>query len=245
MRITSLAISQVGKIRSLNEDDYSCDDKSGQWIVADGVGGHACGDVASKLAIKVTNDSLARGMDLKQAISKAHQEVLAQVSQNPEQSGMGTTLVAAQLSNNAFNLAWIGDSRIYQYQVKSQLQQISIDHSLVQELISRNVLTEQEAMSHPQRNVINRSIGMAQNSIDIDEINFTPQHSGYLLLCTDGVSDYVNYNQLQSFFETSNSIEKIAKLITDAVLDTEAGDNFTFILVKFDLNISKWRKWLK
>lgn len=237
--INSIAVSKVGNIRTNNEDAIVYDQDAGFWIVADGMGGHSCGEVASELAVTTVSTALRESGELKAAIELAHQSILQQSELNPEQKGMGTTLVAAQQTKNGFKLGWVGDSRAYCYAYK--LRQLTADHTFVQDMVYREVLTPEEAESHVQRNLINRSLGMEKGAFKVDSFLFKPKKSGFLLLCTDGVSDYVNSVELEKIFQQYNDIQSLADAIIYQVLITEAGDNFSFVLVEYKLGfISQW-----
>jgi protein phosphatase len=237
--IKSVAVSQIGKVREHNEDAILADEAKGLWIVADGMGGHACGEVASQLAIDVVADKASDGEKLVDAISSAHEAILEQAGNNPEQQGMGTTIVAAALSGTGFNIAWVGDSRAYLFnpeQDEVSFRQLSVDHSFVQDMVERQVLTAEEAIDHPQSNLINRSLGMAGRFLGVDDITLYPKNSGILFLCSDGVTDYISSEQLESQFNNNESIEDISEGITEAVLNSEAADNFSYILISFEIN---------
>ena len=241
--VKSLAVSQTGKIREHNEDAVFVDDQSGLWLVADGMGGHACGEVASALAAETVSSSMADGVGLSEAIELAHHSILEQSKLHTEQQGMGTTIVAAKSLKAGFDIAWVGDSRAYLFNGK--LRQLSTDHTFVQDMVYREVLTADEAINHPQGNLINRSLGMTEGRFKVDSVKVKPEIMGYLLLCSDGVSDYISDQQLQFSFEQAQTLVEIAGAISDAVLKTEAADNFSFVIIAFQLNkLTKWRNKL-
>ena len=246
--VKSIVVSQNGKVRQHNEDAVFVDDQSGLWLVADGMGGHACGEVASALAAESVSKSVAKGEGLGDAIKQAHLAIVEQAKSNTEQQGMGTTIVVAQSLKTGFKIAWVGDSRAYLFNGKpgtGKLRQISTDHTFVQDMVCREVLTAEEAINHPQGNLINRSLGMTEGRFKVDTIKVKPETLGYLLLCSDGVSDYISYQQLQTSFEQAKTLEDIADAISEAVLDTDAADNFSFVIIAFELNkLTKWRNRL-
>ena len=236
--VSSVSISQVGKIREHNEDAIFTDDGNGLWIVADGMGGHACGEVASQLAITTLVKQLKQKTSLSVAIEHAHQTILKQEENHPEQQGMGTTLVAAQLTSTGFNIGWAGDSRAYCFNgvgKHNQLKQITMDHSFVQDMVFREVLTPEEASVHPKNNLINRSLGMTDKKFKADIIQLKPVKKGCLLLCSDGVSDYISHTELEAIFKATDILTDKADAITKAVLNTEAADNFSFVLLEFEV----------
>ena len=231
LTIESIAVSQVGKVREHNEDSLHVDDTNGLWLVADGMGGHASGEVASDIAVTVIPDKIKAKGTLSEAITFAHQTILLQGQQHPEQKGMGTTIVAAQSLTNGFNIAWVGDSRIYCFDNK--LKQLTIDHTFVQDMIYREVLTPEEAENHPNSNLINRCMGMENKRFSVDSKKILPKHDGYLLLCSDGVSDYVSASELALIFKKNKSLQNIASSLENAVLNSDAADNFSFIILKY------------
>lgn len=246
--VKSLAVSQTGKRREHNEDAVFVDEQSGLWLVADGMGGHACGEVASVLATEIVSTSTAKGTELGEAINHAHLSILEQAQTQPEQQGMGTTIVAAQSLKTGFKIAWVGDSRAYMFNgtpKTGKLRQITTDHTFVQDMVYREVLTTEEAVNHPRGNLINRSLGMVKGRFKVDSVKVYPETTGHLLLCSDGVSDYLSQQQIQTPFEQAKTLQEIADAISIAVLNTEAADNFSFILVAFEINgLTKWRNKL-
>jgi len=113
LSVSSLSVSHIGKVRTHNEDALYFDDEQGVWLVADGMGGHASGEVASAMAIEVISSAVNNKDALDNAITSAHQKILQQGTEQPEQKGMGTTIVAATVRKTGFDIAWVGDSRIY------------------------------------------------------------------------------------------------------------------------------------
>ena len=237
LAIESIALSCVGKVREHNEDSTYLDD-NGLWLVADGMGGHASGEVASNIAVSTIPNRIQANEPLTDAIMFAHQAILQQGQQNAEQSGMGTTLVAAQLTANGFKLAWVGDSRIYCFDRK--LTQLTVDHTFVQDMVYREVLTLAEAQNHANSNLINRCLGIENNRFKVDSKKIFPLRDGYLFLCSDGVSDYLSAIELTKIFKNAKSLQGIADAIKEGVLATEAGDNFSFIVLKYKLSF--WTK---
>jgi len=235
--IESIALSATGKVREHNEDSIYLDD-NGLWLVADGMGGHASGEVASNIAVSTIPNKIQTHALLDDAIMFAHQTILQQGQQNPEQSGMGTTIVAAQSMVNGFKLAWVGDSRIYCFDQK--LSQLTVDHTFVQDMVYREVLTLEEAQNHVNSNLINRCLGIDKKRFKVDSKNIYPVRDGYLFLCSDGVSDYLSAIKLAKIFKNAKSLQGIADAIKEGVFATEAGDNFSFIVLKYKLSF--WTK---
>ena len=242
--VKSLASSHNGKVREHNEDAVYADDQRGLWIVADGMGGHASGEVASQLTVDTIATAIANKKTLQEAIIMSHQAILSQAQENPNQKGMGTTVVAAQRFKTGFKIAWVGDSRINL--ITDRLQQLSIDHSFVQDMVSREILTAEEAQNHPQKNLLVRSLGMEERRFKVDELMIFPKSSGILLLVSDGVSDYLQEQELQTIFKQTETLAKNMADIEQAVLNTEAADNFSVVAIEFKLDKrEKWQNKLK
>ena len=238
LTIESVALSHVGKVRKHNEDAIHIDDEGGLWLVADGMGGHASGEVASNIAISSIPKKIEEKMSLTDAIACAHQNILLQGQENSEQTGMGTTIVAAKLTTNGFYIAWIGDSRIYC--IDRKVIQLTVDHTFVQDMVYREILTPEEAQKHQNSNLINRSLGMENGRFKVDSKRVLPVRDGYLLLCSDGVSDYLSITELSNMVDKRKSLQSIADVIETAILSSEAGDNFSFVIVKYQLSF-----WVK
>jgi len=230
---SSVAITHTGKVRLQNEDAVST--QKGAYIVCDGMGGHNCGEVASRLAIDTITLSLNKGFILENAIANAHKKILEQAQENSNQSGMGTTVVAAQLYNKGFKVAWCGDSRALIF-INDRLKQISSDHSLVQEMVFSKILSPEEAENHPYKNIITRSLGMEEGALEVDSLLIYPKASGIILLISDGVSDFIPASQLQCLLQKNKNIKNISDKLSEDILSTDASDNFSFIIIQFTVS---------
>ncbi|MEM6546103.1 MAG: protein phosphatase 2C domain-containing protein, partial [Pseudomonadota bacterium] len=153
------AKTHQGLKRGKNEDNFAVEPTMGLWVVADGVGGHSNGEVASKIACEVIVDQVSAGLTLSDSIAHAHKEVLAEIRARNAESNMGTTVVALQLNESRYEIAWVGDSRAYLYDGK--LTQLTKDHSAVNELLDRGVITPDKVAGHPQRHALSRSLGVS------------------------------------------------------------------------------------
>ncbi|MAZ89297.1 MAG: hypothetical protein CL693_16830 [Cellvibrionaceae bacterium] len=252
LRCSSASVSHVGHAREVNEDTHLADDAQGLWIVADGVGGHVGGDVASRLAVDTVSQQVAEGADLTDAFLQAHERILER-AQTLDLAGMGTTLAAVRQTGRLFELAWVGDSRIYCFEeprrgdeqgrglnqsnrhaAQIKLQQLSRDHSFVEDMVERGVLSRDEAATHPQRNLIRQALGMPK-SIKVDRLQFKPRVNGLLLVCSDGVTDMLSDAQLAALLDRylDRHIKALALELKNALLATPADDNFTFILIAY------------
>ncbi len=234
--------TDIGRIRSVNEDCAAVSsDLNGMTLalLADGMGGHKAGDVASQMTIDVLQRELSaihHEMSVKQweeammqAIDRANTEVYNKASQSTEFLGMGTTLVIGIMSKNRLSIAHIGDSRAYLLH-KGQLNRITEDHSLVNELLKTGQISEQEANLHPRRNVITRALGTDQ-TIEAD-IGHTEWYQGdILLLCTDGLSNLLSESSMVEILNMDLSLEGRADLLIERALEAGGEDNVTVVLV--------------
>jgi serine/threonine protein phosphatase PrpC len=234
--------TDIGRIRSVNEDCASVrSDMNGMTLalIADGMGGHKAGDVASQMAIDVMQQELKtvhHEMTVKQweealvrAVNRANADVYGKANFQPEFLGMGTTLVTALVTRNRLTIAHIGDSRAYLVR-DGRLTRVTEDHSLVNELLKSGQINEQEAHIHPRRNVLTRALGTEQN-IEAD-IRHTEWHAGdMLLLCTDGLSNLLEEQVILQILVSDSSIEGKANLLIERALEAGGDDNVTVVLV--------------
>lgn len=234
MTITHGACTHVGHVRDHNEDNYLAKPSLGLWLVADGMGGHACGEVASEIATHTIGDAVAEGDDLVDAVLKAHEAILDAVDEGVGKAGMGTTVVALRLEGPDYTVAWVGDSRAYLWD--EELTQISKDHSLVQELIDGGKIAEEQAMHHPHRNIINQNLGaddLDDIKVDVETGQLKPGQK--ILLCSDGLSDEITKDEIAEVIADviaeGGDDQQIADRLVERVLEEVAHDNITVIVV--------------
>ncbi len=222
--------TDTGNVRHHNEDSYLADPELGVWVVADGMGGHACGEVASDITVKVIAEAMADGEDLVDAIHKAHQSILESADNGIGKPGMGSTVVAMHVDGHGYKLAWVGDSRAYLWHGK--LQQISKDHSLVQMLVDTGNLSEREAMNHPQKNIIYQNLGAPNiQTLNIGVIEGTFYRDQKILLCSDGLTDELHKEEIAKSLSSDSSDQQITDELIAKVLNTRAEDNVTVVVV--------------
>lgn len=199
-----VAKTDKGLVRENNQDAYAVGELPGEvaWaVVCDGMGGAAGGNIASALAVKVISDKITSSYNekmrdssiknlLDSAITAANIEVYDMAYSRPALKGMGTTVVAVVVRDNVAHIAHAGDSRAYIVN-KDGVEQITVDHSLVQNLVDRGEITKEEAEHHPNKNVITRALGVDKR-IDVDFSEVDLQENETLILCTDGLSNCVN-----------------------------------------------------
>ncbi|EJL46139.1 serine/threonine protein phosphatase [Brevibacillus sp. CF112] len=242
--------SHVGRVRQINEDYYACvADLNGRVlaIVADGMGGHQAGDIASRLAVERIVKEL-RHLDgqldaedareqLMNAVLLANREVYDYAVNHPECSGMGTTVVAALLGESSVITAHIGDSRLYFYNADGLVMKTE-DHSLVNELLKSGQITEEEASVHPHRNVIMRSLG-TEPDVLIDLGQFEWSEGDVVLICSDGLTNKVGHASLENWLQKQISLQaKVDGLVQEA-LDAGGEDNITLVAVQKKLDVGQ------
>ncbi len=224
-------ITHPGLTRQHNEDNYLINEDAGLWVVADGMGGHACGEVASQIVVDLIDDKVNQGAGLKEAVATAHHIVLIAADQRMGLPGMGSTVVAARFHADHYEIAWVGDSRAYLWD-QGKLKQLTRDHSFVQQMVDAGTISKREAAVHPHRNVITQAIG----ADDLDQLEVgtvhVPMYKGQkLLLCSDGLTDEVRDEAIASILaSTENEQDKVNHLLQRA-LASGGSDNITIILV--------------
>lgn len=224
-------------LRKQNEDSYLvCDDGSRRIVaVSDGMGGHAAGEVASRISV-VTLQSVLKEADridasvLRRAFSAANEAVYDAAGRDASLHGMGATLVCAVLEPDSFIAANVGDSRLYHYH-SGELTQVSHDHSFVAELVRRNLITREEAKNHPRRNLITRAIG-TDSSVKVDLFPCEWEENDILLLCSDGLSGSVDEKEICDVLETMSSLEDGCSRLIDLAIRNGSSDNITVVLAQ-------------
>jgi protein phosphatase len=220
-------------IRTADEDTYYGDSELALWLVADGMGGHACGEVASALARETIVREIRRGAPLAQAIRTADEEIIRASRRRNDTLPMGTTVVAARVQGNRYEVAWVGDSRAYLWR-DGQLAQLSQDHSVVQELVAQGNLTAEQARAHPHRNVVTQALGVTDPAhLNVATTSGELRPGMQLLLCSDGLTEEVDDRGIARTlaFEDASAQECVDTLVA-AALDGGGRDNISVILVR-------------
>ena len=234
----SAAVSHVGKIRANNQDSGYAGEYL--FVVADGMGGHAGGDVASAIAVKriiETDRQFVSGSDaefaLHTALTAANAQLAETVFDHSELTGMGTTVSGLILVNGQVVIAHIGDSRIYLLR-EGELTQVTADHTFVQRLVDSGRITEEEAAVHPRRSVLMRVLGDVDATPEIDTSILATQPGDRWLLCSDGLSSYVSQDKILHALNTIADAETATERLVKEALDQGAPDNVTVVLVDID-----------
>ncbi len=241
MEFEFYAVTDSGLVRNNNEDYFSIPSRhsnSGLAIVADGMGGHKSGEVASKLAVEtfvscfnseINNTSLTSDI-LKNALVKANSAVYKLSQKSFSFNNMGTTLTACYLENDRAVFINVGDSRAYIIH-NGTAEQITEDHSMVQELLEKDLITKEQALNHPQKNVITRAIGI-DSTVQGDVFSRTIFSGDSIVLCTDGLTKHIPIEKLGLLFDCTCTPESIAVTLKDLALVQGGTDNITVIIIR-------------
>ncbi|MBB1089063.1 serine/threonine-protein phosphatase [Lysobacter sp. SG-8] len=226
-------LTHAGLRRELNEDTYYGDTEMGLWLVADGMGGHEYGEVASALARETIVREVRDGTPLIQAIRIADEEIIRSSRRRHDALPMGTTVVAARVQSHRFEVAWVGDSRVYLWR-DGQLVQLSQDHSYVQELIANGAITHEQARKHPHRNVVTQALGVTDpRNLNVETMTGELRPGMQLLLCSDGLTEEVEDGTISRVLAQQDcSAQECVDTLVAAALDGGGSDNITVVLVR-------------
>lgn len=259
MKIRITALTDVGLVRDNNEDNFivCCDLTNEKWMfseefielhnkgavfaVADGMGGHNAGEIASDIAIKTVKKLFSEVKDVVEddvyvkqfmcdVVKKADEEICDFSNKHPDSKGMGTTIVLAWILRQKLFVAWCGDSRAYVFDNITGLIQISKDHSYVQELVDNGVITKEQAFYHPNKNIITRSLGNEQNKAHPEIIMCDLCANMRILLCSDGLNGMIEDEQIEKIIRDNKQIDKCKEELIKQALNAGGGDNVTIVL---------------
>jgi protein phosphatase len=240
------ATTHVGKVRAINEDNFFAAQDMGLFMVADGLGGQNAGEVASEMAVETIKSHLVGKENplvgeyaqefshntnrLLSGIRLTNSAIYEAGQKNPEQQGMGTTISSAFINGNAITMAHVGDSRIYRIR-EGRMEQLTVDHSLIEEQLRRGLITEEEAEESKHKHVITRALG-AEDTIQIDADEEILLDRDRILLCTDGLTDMVGEEDiLRMIFRNGDDPQKACEELVDMANAKGGTDNITVILV--------------
>jgi len=240
MLLRSAASTHVGMCRQANEDHYAIVPELGLYLVADGMGGHKAGQVASELASEsairaieaLQGATVSLAQRLRQAVSSANREIFTSASNKPEFAGMGTTFVSLLFAGERLALAHVGDSRAYLVR-QGRLRRLTDDHSIVAELVRRQEISESDARQHPHRHVLTRALGVRPR-IEPDLAEMTPQPGDVFILCSDGLTTHVEDEEIAARVAASQDLEDAAAGLVDAANRAGGVDNTTVLLVRYE-----------
>jgi len=251
LQIKAFGISDVGLKREGNEDSFSVEDTLGLYIVADGMGGHLAGEIASRIAVEVINKAFrkwseqnagendiygesdaslsVKGNYILGGIRLANRIIYELALENKEFHGMGTTVVILLVTPSLIIAANVGDSRMYLIR-EGEIERLSRDHSVVAEQVELGMMTEEEAESSPLRHVLTRNLGSSED-VEPDIFEIEPSNNDRFILCSDGLTDLVSDGELLNLSEEEQDPTLLCRKLVDEVLDRGAHDNTTVISV--------------
>jgi serine/threonine protein phosphatase PrpC len=249
-KLVHTEITDVGQVREHNEDDIGSQPDIGLWVLADGMGGYNAGEVASGIAVKTVIDLVSEAcrrekrnevepgtgfmrqtIVLRDAIARANKIIHQTAQSQPQCEGMGTTLVACLFFDDRVSVAHVGDSRLYRMR-DNRFEQITMDHSLLQELVDRGFYSQEEAQRSTNRNYVTRALGVESNvEIEVQEIE--ARKGDYFLMCSDGLPDMVEDEDIHLTINTfNNDVTTIAEQLIKLTNDNGGRDNVSIVLVR-------------
>ncbi len=242
MRFDAGMQTAVGSRHDVNEDALGADDTLGLWLVADGMGGHAAGDQASAIARATTLEGVREGSGLGPAIDAAHQAIVDAALADSDRTGMGSTVVAAQLTGDQARIAWVGDSRAYLLR-QGRLACVTRDHSMVQWLLDRGELSPADADRHPDRHVLVQTLGFEHPSVDQQVLDLLD--GDQLLLCSDGVSGELSDAEMRRILLHADTAQAAADALIAAVTAKPGKDDASAVVIRAHAAARpKARPWL-
>jgi protein phosphatase len=226
--------TDTGRQRRANEDSLLA--RAPLFVVADGMGGARAGEVASRIAVEI----FARGIGspaepetaLAELVREANTRIYERSHRHADQAGMGTTLTALYIGASAISIAHVGDSRAYRVR-DGELERLTEDHSLVDELIREGRLTPEEAVEHPQRSVITRALG-PESAVDVDTFSVDARSGDVYLLCSDGLTTMVGEEELEGFLAVDGRLRDVGEALIAAANEAGGRDNITVVLVRLE-----------
>jgi PPM family protein phosphatase len=251
LQVKASGLSDVGVIRSHNEDCFDIDPDHQVFVVADGMGGHSHGEIASRIAVDAIREFVSRtddadatlpfeldpklsrqGNRIRAAIRIAHDRVLKAIRQDASLHGMGTTVVGILLDGNAVSVAHVGDSRAYRVR-GGKLELLTQDHTWVNEQVVAGFLSQEQARAHPLKNVVTRALG-GDADVDIDVDEWPVEDGDLFLLCSDGLTTMLTDDEILARLRAPGKLEEVCgRLVRDA--NSRGGyDNVSVVLVKVE-----------
>lgn len=235
------AITDIGMRRRINEDNYSIhdDERFPYVIVADGMGGHEAGEVASMMVVDLTRNQLEKNLDdeldyveageaVRQAFISANNTIYNYAKEHYKVMGMGTTATFAMIYKGKVITAHVGDSRAYM--ADKDIRQLTKDHSYVQELVSRGEISPEMAKHHPRKNYITRAIG-AEDTVKVD-VSIKPYNGEVIILCSDGLTNYVDDDEILGHIKKYKPLQKACEQLMELANKRGGGDNVTVVALR-------------
>lgn len=243
--LKTFSITDIGKKRALNQDYvFASEEPVGNlpnlFVVADGMGGHNAGDLASKVSVKTIVSSVRSSKEtdpkelLKEAVIEANSKIRKMANEDINLTGMGTTVVVTTFNGHTLLVANVGDSRLYI--INEKIKQITRDHSLVEEMVRLGGIDKESAKNHLDKNVITRAVGV-EDTVQMDFFKADLKMGDVVLMCTDGLTNMLEDNEIQSILETQGDIVKKAQLLIKSANNKGGRDNIAVILIEPYINV--------
>lgn len=230
-------LSHVGAVRENNEDAIYCDPEAGVFIVADGIGGKEAGEIASATAVRIVAEKSWNAPDappaemLREAFYEAN-DFLYTRGKKPGMEGMGTTLTAAVCRGDDITIVHVGDSRAYLLN-RREIRQLTADHSLVAEMQREGKITAEEAKHHPRKNILLRAIGQ-EALVEVDMLEAKWQRGDYLLLCTDGLYNLVDEEEMREITMRTAELSTAVTFLAETAYNRGGYDNISLVIAAHD-----------
>ena len=260
-KVSTALLSDMGRVRSNNEDAVAEDIDLGLLVLADGMGGYNAGEIASGITTATVVDcarrewkTLPRGeidsatgltreaLMLRNAVETAHTTIYHVSQSQPQCAGMGTTVVACLLHSDRLSIAYVGDSRLYRLR-NGLLEQITRDHSLIEELIARGHYSRPEAMKLVRKNIVTRALGV-EPEVTVDVIEETAEVGDIVLLCSDGLTDMVDDETIRlTLTEYAANLDGAARKLIDLANENGGRDNVSVVLARIDSSFARKSRW--
>ncbi len=250
--LQSHSVTDKGHCRDNNEDCFLSKPELGLWAVADGMGGHEAGEVASAIVKRTLDEASGRGRTLEDAILSSHKAVLNAAKHGEGASGMGSTVVALNSKDDDYQVSWVGDSRAYLWSVErdgGRLEQLTVDHSYVQMLLSSGAISADEVEHHPDKNIITQCIGSRETpQIKVDTVRGQWQKQQWIILCSDGLTDEVDNTTIAQILCDARTPKEASQALLNKALENGGHDNITIQVIEsplFTRNLLfRLREWL-
>jgi len=230
------ARTDVGKVRTHNEDCFRSLPELSFWAVLDGMGGHEGGEVASALAADLIVEKIKAGDSLTDPIAASHHAIIQASTEGKGPKGMGTTIVALKVIDHKYEIAWVGDCRAYLWDGKD-LTQLTRDHSYVQYLVDEGIVAAEDAESHKHQNFIMQALGATElDDVRVDTIDNVLYQGEQILLCSDGLNKELTDPEIAEFLKLEMTEQEKVDILTETSVKNGGRDNITIVLVSADEN---------
>ncbi|MBW9263179.1 MAG: protein phosphatase 2C domain-containing protein [Candidatus Thiodiazotropha sp. (ex. Lucinisca nassula)] len=220
--------SHIGN-RENNQDAFLINNRLGLYLVADGVGGHQAGEIASELTCQIINQRIAAGTNLIDAIHQSHNSIV-DVANNSDRAGMASTVVALKVERDNCMLAWVGDSRGYFWQ--GELQILTRDHTRIQALLDIGLISSADARTHPEKGVLTQALGIPDRPISVDRLEFHLAIGQTIMMCTDGIYDVVPEAIINDLLSQQENATITARSLVECAVAQGAQDNCTCLILR-------------